>query len=144
VKIKLLKNGIGVKTITANTPIGANGSGSFDWAISADQEKGAQYRIQIISTTNSAYRATSDTNFTILPPSITVTSPNGGETWTRGSQQSIQWTYMGNPGAYVKIQLLKSGTVVRTISLVHLLAVVEAGRLSGTLPTLWQRGLITG
>jgi hypothetical protein len=115
-KIKLLKNGIAVKTISSSTPIGVNGSGSFNWDIPADQAKGAKYRIKIISTTNKAYKDISDGDFTIIPTSIAVTSPNGGETWTRGSQQTIQWTYMGNPGAYVKIQLLKSGTVVRTIS----------------------------
>ena len=42
---------------------------------------------------------TSDGVFTmILPPSITVTSPNGGESWTRRSTRTITWTGTGNVG----------------------------------------------
>jgi hypothetical protein len=33
-----------------------------------------------------------------------------------GSTQTISWTYTGNPGAYVKIELLKGGVVNRTIA----------------------------
>ena len=114
VKIKLLKNGIVVKTIPS--PIGSSGSGSFDWAIPADQAKGTNYQVKIISTTDSTYKDTSDGNFVIIPPSIRVTSPNGSETWTTGSQQTIQWTYKGNPCGSVKIKLLRSGIVVKTIT----------------------------
>jgi len=46
---------------------------------------------------------------------ITVTSPNGGENWRRGTLQTIRWKYRGNPGPYVKIQLLKNGVVHRLI-----------------------------
>jgi hypothetical protein len=47
---------------------------------------------------------------------ITVTVPNGGESWSPGSTNTIQWIYSGNPGSNVKIELLKSGAVVRTIA----------------------------
>jgi hypothetical protein len=49
-------------------------------------------------------------------PSITVTAPNGGETWKRGTSNTVTWDYSGNPGSYVKIVLLKSGVEVGTIS----------------------------
>lgn len=116
VKIKLLLNGMAVKTITASTPVGSNGSGSFDWNIPLSQVTGAKYRIKIMSTIDGSFKDTSDANFAISPPSITVTSPNGGESWTRGTQQLIQWTYKGNPGEYVKIKLLRRGVTVRTIT----------------------------
>ena len=48
--------------------------------------------------------------------SITVTSPNGGETWKRGTYQTITWSYSGSPGPTVKIVLLKGGTEVSTIA----------------------------
>ncbi len=48
--------------------------------------------------------------------SITVTSPNGGETWARNVSHTIRWTYTGNPGSYVKIELLKGGSLNRVIS----------------------------
>jgi hypothetical protein len=47
---------------------------------------------------------------------ITVTVPNGSETWSRGSTYTIRWNYSGNPGSNVKIELLKSGVVSRTIA----------------------------
>lgn len=47
---------------------------------------------------------------------LTVVSPNGGESWPAGSDHTIQWTYTGDPGAMVKIELLKAGVVVSTIT----------------------------
>jgi hypothetical protein len=49
-------------------------------------------------------------------PTMTIGSPNGGENWEAGSRQTIRWTFTENPGTYVKIQLLKHGVSVRTIS----------------------------
>jgi hypothetical protein len=46
---------------------------------------------------------------------ISVVSPNGGETWTAGTTQTIRWSYTGNPGSRVKIELLKGGVVNGTI-----------------------------
>ncbi len=43
------------------------------------------------------------------PASLTVVSPNGGEKWTAGSRQTIQWSYEGSPGARVKVELLRAG-----------------------------------
>ena len=42
---------------------------------------------------------------------ITVVSPNGGESWKRNSTHAITWVYKGNPGSYVKIELLKGGVL---------------------------------
>jgi FtsP/CotA-like multicopper oxidase with cupredoxin domain len=47
--------------------------------------------------------------------SITVTAPDGGETWKRGTKRLITWTYTGDPGAWVKIQLLRDGVLKQTI-----------------------------
>lgn len=40
--------------------------------------------------------------------SITVTSPNGGEKWIIGTPYIVQWNFTGNPGKFVKIELLNS------------------------------------
>ena len=53
---------------------------------------------------------------TTPPPTITVTSPNGGETWQRGTSHTVTWSYTGSPGSTVKIVLLKAGTEVGTIA----------------------------
>jgi hypothetical protein len=55
-----------------------------------------------------------------VPPQSTsgifIVSPNGGEAWTAGSTQTICWNYVGNPGSFVKIELLKGGVTKITIS----------------------------
>ncbi len=48
-------------------------------------------------------------------PAITVTSPNGGETWKRGTTQTVTWNYAGSAGSTVKLVLLKGSTVIGTI-----------------------------
>jgi len=56
-------------------------------------------------------------NFTATQPSIAVTKPNSiSLSWKAGSTQTITWTYSGNAGSYVKIELLKGGVLSRTIS----------------------------
>lgn len=49
-------------------------------------------------------------------PSITVTSPNGGESWKHGTVHTITWTKAGNPGTNVKIELLRGNTVNRVLT----------------------------
>lgn len=48
--------------------------------------------------------------------SITVIAPNGGENWRRGTSHTIKWNSTGNPGSYVKIELLRGGTLNKVIS----------------------------
>lgn len=58
-------------------------------------------------------------NFTatpVTPTGLTVVSPNGGENSKTGSYHTITWTYTGNPGSKVKIELLKNGILNRTIT----------------------------
>src|SRR5659263_543180 len=111
VKIELLKAGILNRTIIASTL----NDGSHPWLILATQAPGTDYKIRITSTSNASINDTSDNIFSILPPKITVTSPNGGQTWIRGKIYPITWNYTGSPGTYVRIELLKGGLFNRTI-----------------------------
>ncbi len=103
VKIDLLKGGVVNQAITSSASIGSNGSGSYGWTVPGSQEAGSDYRIRVTSTSNGAYTDTSNNDIAIVAV-ITVTSPNGGETWPVGSVQTIRWTYTGNPGTAVKIE----------------------------------------
>jgi alpha-tubulin suppressor-like RCC1 family protein/sugar lactone lactonase YvrE len=47
---------------------------------------------------------------------ITLTSPNGGDNWSRGVTYAISWTYAGDPGASVRIELLKGGVLQLAIT----------------------------
>jgi len=42
--------------------------------------------------------------------------PNGGETLKKNNTATIRWAYLGNPGASVKIELLKGGALIKTIT----------------------------
>ena len=111
VKIELLKAGVLNRVIIASTL----NDGSHPWLIPGTQAHGTDYQVRITSTANVSIRDTSDNNFTIPVPSITVVTPNGGETWRRGTTQTIKWTSTESPGTYVKIELLKAGVLNRVI-----------------------------
>jgi len=115
VKIELLKDGTFYQTVTARTPVGSGGNGSFVWIIPSTQTIGDDYRVKVTSTSNSTCTGTSEKDFSITGPPITVISPSGGEGWSVGSLYAITWSYTGYPGQYVKIDLLKKGIYHRTI-----------------------------
>jgi hypothetical protein len=48
-------------------------------------------------------------------PSITVASPNGGESWQRGTSHNITWNSVGSVGSNVRIELYKGGVLNQTI-----------------------------
>jgi hypothetical protein len=114
VKIELLKANAVNRVITSRT---AN-DGSYSWTVPQTQTTGADYKIRITSKSNAALMDSSDGNFAITraAASLNVTSPNGGERWTRGTVNTITWASAGSPGGYVKIELLKAGQVNRVIA----------------------------
>jgi hypothetical protein len=57
-----------------------------------------------------------DRVFRTMPlPTITVVTPNGGESWKAGTRHTISWTYTGISGN-VKIELIKGGVLNRVIT----------------------------
>src|SRR5665647_10506 len=96
VKIILVKAGVEVGTISSGTSMGTGGKGNFSWALSPTGSTGSDYKVSIQSINQPTVKDTSNNNFTLTPagttiPSITVTSPNGTETWQRGSSQTVTW-----------------------------------------------------
>lgn len=120
VKLQLYKGSSMVKTISSNVPIGVNGEGYYDWTVPADMTPGDTYKIKVTSVTSSSTNDSSDNSFTIVASpnsaNITVITPNGGESWNRGSTQTITWRYTGNVGTTVKVLLYKGTTFCRTIT----------------------------
>jgi hypothetical protein len=270
VKIELMKAGVLQSTVTAGTPAGTGGSGSFPWTVPAAQSPGTDYRIKVSSTSASSCSDSSDSDFAIVqgpadlpnlkpykpndfddklvisnktgthtddtplaptdelfvdggvinsgeaavggfhvkiyvdnveklslnwpdglqpgwfyyfydyslgslsagshtikmvvdpehaitesnesdnvysktivvgaPGKITVVSPNGGETWQTGSKQSIQWTYTGDPGPKVKVQLFKNNKLQKTMKTGVAVGSAGTGSTPWTVPATQQAG----
>ncbi len=68
-------------------------SGSYSWAIPLAESDRCLVRITDAEATERT--DSSDAVFTIMQPYITVTAPNGGETWNAGGVQTIQWSSDG-------------------------------------------------
>jgi hypothetical protein len=72
-------------SLLAGTP----NDGSQSWKVSGNAA--TQARLKVVSVTNSAVFDISDADFSILAPSLTLTSPNGAEKWAIGSSYDITW-----------------------------------------------------
>jgi hypothetical protein len=110
VKIDLYKAGVFYTEIVGS----ATSNGSFYWDISDTTTEGSDYRVKISSVENDSLFDFSDADFTIFAGSITVTSPNGGESWLAGSSRNITW--IDNIEENVKIDLYKGGLFHSVIS----------------------------
>ncbi|MCK4764781.1 MAG: hypothetical protein KAW12_21460 [Candidatus Aminicenantes bacterium] len=117
-KITIWKDGVVVGTISTDVAPSAN---FYEWTVgnhsggTAAAGTGYTLKIKEIGT---AVADISDAPFTISDsqiPSITVTSPNGGENWELGSTQNISWNY-SNLSANLKITLWKDGILLGTIA----------------------------
>jgi hypothetical protein len=68
-----------------------------------------------VNTSNDGGTSNWATNsFATVPPSIQMTSPNGGEVWLRGTSHFILWN--ANLPENVAVTLYKSGTLVQTLT----------------------------
>lgn len=144
VKIELFKNGIFRQTIAAAASIGNNGSGSFDWDISSAESPGSDYTIKITSTSFSTISDVSNSAFSLgtvpVAATIQVVTPNGGEKWKTRIQQQIRWSFTGNPGAKVKVELYKGGVFKQVISASIAIGTNGAGSLNWLVPSTLAAG----
>ncbi len=64
-------------------------SGNYSWTIPNTASNNCKVRISDLA--NLSIYDESDNVFSIIQPSVTVISPNGGELWSVGSNQTITW-----------------------------------------------------
>lgn len=76
---------------------GAANSGSYTWNVPATMATTCYLWVKGWGNANGNDTDYSDNSFKI-GSGITVTSPNGGENWSAGSQQTITWTTAGTVG----------------------------------------------
>lgn len=95
-------------------------TGSFAWQIPTSVGSG-QYFVRILCTSACATNALDDSDApwnieTVPAPSISITSPNGGEVWAHGTSQIIRWAatnFPNDPYGLINIKLLREdGTEV--------------------------------
>jgi len=104
VKIDLYKGGVFDSELFAST----FSDGSKFWTIPLGTTPGSDYKIKISSVDSSNVFDFSDADFTIFPSDITISVPNGGESWQAGTTQTITWA--DNIAENVFIELYKGGS----------------------------------
>jgi hypothetical protein len=110
VRLELLRNDLVCAIIADET---AN-DGAFGWnAVPCGGEEDG-YKIRVTDP-ESGVSADSPEAFSIPGCRLQVTSPNGGEAWRLYDYREIRWTTTGC-GETVSIELLREGTLCRTIS----------------------------
>lgn len=83
-------------------------SAGFTWKVTAPATDSARIRL---SAHDGSIQSQNKAVFTILEqPIMTINTPNGGETWTIGTLQTIEWTSVNSSGA-VKIQLSRDNGI---------------------------------
>ncbi|MCL4551514.1 MAG: hypothetical protein M1495_23445 [Bacteroidetes bacterium] len=110
VKIEFtLNNGINWSTLVSSTP----STGFYTWS-QLPSTPSTNCLIRISDAQDQATSDVSDNLFSITPaPSVKVTSPNGGEVWQSGSQQTITYSSENIPN--VKIEYTTDGGANWTI-----------------------------
>lgn len=131
VKIELIRYGSYLESTVAYSTLD---DGEFYWAVPLTIIVSSSYKIRITSTYNTDIYDDSDNYFSIDDEplgTITVTYPNGGESWDAGSTYTIRWNWTGNPGSLVGIELYESGVYDRMITS----GTTNDGEYSWTVPT---------
>ncbi len=111
VNIQLMRGTTVVLTIASGAP----NNGGYNWKIPKSLAPRNDYFVRI-KTTDGLATGTSPL-FSILAPTISVTSPTSTSVWARGSSQTINWTQAGPQNPYVKISLWRNGTKIKDIIL---------------------------
>ncbi len=106
-----INSGVNYSLITSSTP----NTGSYLWTI--PNVSSASVRVRVSDASNTTIKDASNANFTIYNatvPTLTITSPNGGESWVVGTSRSISWN-TGGTLANVKIEYSINGGATYSI-----------------------------
>ena len=117
-------------------------SGVYSWTVPNNftGDPNGRYKIKIDDQQTGLINDSSDNYFTITAPtatpSITVTSPNGGESWAIGSTHNITWTSSGlSSNAYVYLGINGDGVTSNMTGAQIAYVLASAGSYSWTIPT---------
>lgn len=113
VLLELLRGSV-CRTIASRVP--NNGSYTWDPVERCEMFTKDDYSIRVTDLTTGASDE-SNTTFTMAAPPcvLTVTSPNGGESWMAGTSHTITWTGSGTCGPTVYVDLYRAGAYCTTL-----------------------------
>ncbi len=140
VKIELLAGAEVSRSIADNAITGEDGNGIIEWTVPGDLTPG-EYSVRITSLTNTGSAVSRV--FTVSPPlpaseeagaMTAVVAPSGGENWGLRTSRGIEWTYSGDPGSDVKIELIKNDESVLIITDSVSIGQGGSGNFNWTLP----------
>ncbi|WP_128700698.1 DUF2341 domain-containing protein [Candidatus Velamenicoccus archaeovorus] len=113
------------KTIAA----GVANTGGYVWKVPDDVLGGGDgtktYLVRITDISRPTTTDVSDDVFTIAPPKITITSPNGGEIWAISDKAPVTWTSEGAVSDSLSLEVSCSGGAEGTF--VSLATVTNSG-----------------
>ncbi len=117
IKLTLIKNGQPLGVIADNINVSAT---SYAWNAgnygAQTAPTGTDYRIKI-ETSSGSYSDSSNSDFHIITPYITVENPNGGNLWFLGESNRITWDYAGfDDDDTISIKIYKGGYLLGTIA----------------------------
>ncbi len=114
--IPITKDGVATGYETPHTF--ANLTGTHTFKVPSNEPMGRVFYKWNTGSTSTTLTVSSAGTFTANYRwgTLTVTSPNGGEQWIRGTAHTFKWTSTGKSGANVKIDLMKGGVLNKVIS----------------------------
>jgi len=75
-----------------------------------------KYTVSLTATFADGAITATRADYVVVSAPVTLVSPNGSEIWGGAATQVIRWSYSGNPGPYVKIELMKAGVLNRVLT----------------------------
>ena len=116
-----------INTIVASTA----DDGTYYWTIPSDSS--STVRVRVSFDTDSTVNDVSDADFTILVPGLTLTAPDGGESWVETTSHDVTWTSLDSLGN-VKLEYSTDNFVADINTIIA--STTDNGTYSWTLPSI--------
>jgi hypothetical protein len=109
----LLRDGNPIYYVKSMINLGVNGHGAYDYLLPSPTPPGPNYQIVLVpkgqSPSTAALKGVSKPFTVTQQPSMELLEPNAATVWKSHTTHLIRWKFVGNPGATVRLELLRNG-----------------------------------